>query len=187
MRTPRPTMGVMLFAFYIGVSSAVAQELPGMIAYDYCQVYDRDWGIECGVYLANGTYVGEGTDPTWSADGSRIAFTGYSQPGIFVLNLADWTLVTLPAFGGELALSPDGLKLAFAAGELYVMGADGSEVVQLTQGIGWIGQPAWSPDGQAIAFDCGIESGNRDICRVQADGTTAARAHAPPPPAASAP
>lgn len=170
MRTPRLTIVVMLFALNIGASPA-AQELPGMIAYDYCQLYDWDWGIECGVYLANGTYLGEGTDPAWSADGSRIAFTGYSQPGIFVLNLADWSVVSLPGFGGELALSPDGLKLAFSAGELYVMGADGSDVVQLTQSIGFIGQPAWSPDGQAIAFDCEIDAGNGDICTVQADGT----------------
>src|SRR6266508_2254264 len=33
------------------------------------------------------------------------------------------------------------------------------------------GQPAWSPDGAQIAFDCEVESGNRDICAVKADGT----------------
>lgn len=51
------------------------------------------------------------------------------------------------------------------------MNADGSSVVQLTNNIGFLGQPAWSPDGRTIAFDCAVESGNADICAINADGT----------------
>jgi PKD repeat protein len=155
---------------------AAAPTSSGMIAYDYCQLYDWDQGVVCSVYLvgadgSGGAYVGEGTDPAWSPDGSRLAFAGYSQPGIFVLNLADWSVATLPVYGWSPAWSPDGLKLAFAAGELYVMGADGSDVVQITDNMGFLGQPAWSADGSTIAFDCEIDAGNRDICTIQAGGT----------------
>ncbi|MDQ3346425.1 MAG: hypothetical protein M3545_00500 [Acidobacteriota bacterium] len=155
-----------------GIQSLASAQAPaGMIAYDYCQMYDWDQGIVCSVYLENGAYVGAGTDPSWSPDGSRLAFAGYDQPGIFVLNLADWSVTHLPVIGGSPAWSPDGQKLAFAADELYVMGADGSNVVRLTQGVGFFGQPAWSQNGRSIAFDCQIDAGDQDICAIQVDGT----------------
>jgi len=54
-----------------------------------------------------------------------------------MLNLGDWSIASFPN-GGEPARSPDGLKLAFSKdGELYVMNADGSNVVQLTNNVGY--------------------------------------------------
>ena len=55
--------------------------------------------------------------------------------------------------------SPDGTKLAFASDrsgswQIYVMDADGSNVVQLTSS-GNHTQPAWSPDGNRIVFTAG--------------------------------
>ena len=52
---------------------------------------------------------------------------------------------------------PDGTRIAFVslrAGneEIYVMHADGSNVVRLTQHPSIDTEPAWSPDGTKIAF-----------------------------------
>src|SRR5437867_4331035 len=49
-------------------------------------------------------------------------------------------------------------------------GANGSFASPVPGGDGGSG-PAWSPDGARIAFVCEVESGNPDICAVNADGT----------------
>lgn len=57
--------------------------------------------------------------------------------------------------------SPNGQTIAFdsdpvAGGgrtQIYLMGADGSGVTQLTRGAGFHGSPGWSPDGTSLAID----------------------------------
>ena len=46
-----------------------------------------------------------------------------------------------------------------------------AEVPGLTQSIGYVGHPAWSPDGETIAFECVIDPGNLDLCAIRANGT----------------
>lgn len=68
----------------------------------------------------------------------------------------------LPAVLGPeaLAWSPDGKQIAFTADDLpahedsnlYVVGANGRGLRQLTHGLLGVGDLAWSPDGQWIAF-----------------------------------
>ena len=174
-------MAAAAFVMNMGLSEATAQVSTGIIAHQYCQKYEWD-SEQLGCYLMFavaktdpqnrvGSYTFDGVDPTWSPDGSRLAFAGHERPGVFVLNLADWSVANPSTIGGAPAWSPDGSKLAFAAGELYVMGVDGSNIVQLTNNVGFRGQPAWSPDGGTIAFDCEIDAGSTDICSVNADGT----------------
>lgn len=116
--------------------------------------------------------------PAWSPDGMRIAFHDWGE--ILVVAGAGGTPLNLtrhPADDREAAWSPDGARIAFRSDrsgppELYVMNAaDGSNVVRLTNGIGFTGHPDWSADGTRILFDCMVEAGNADVCAVNADGT----------------
>ena len=52
------------------------------------------------------------------------------------------------------------------------MNADGSGVVRLTDHSARDGEPAWSPDGQRIAFSSDRD-GNYDIYVMNADGELA--------------
>ena len=66
------------------------------------------------------------------------------------------------------AWSPDGRRIAFESdiginSEIYMMNADGSDIVGLTDSAG-SASPAWSPDGRRIAFLSDVDgNGNTDI------------------------
>ena len=134
-----------------------------------------------------------GTDPAWSPDGTKIAFSGNSgnNAEIFVMQ-ADGTLLT-PLTANQFAdqdpaWSPDGQKIVFTSNradpnaatcgsscllDLFVMNADGSQPTRLTPGRTDLRQldPSWEPNGARIAFYCENQSFWRDICLVNQDGT----------------
>jgi TolB protein len=71
--------------------------------------------------------------------------------------------------------SPDGTKIAFwnrGAGnpEVFVMDADGSNPINLTNNPADDVAYDWSPDGTLIAFDSD-RGNNRDIYVINADGS----------------
>ncbi|MBU7016414.1 MAG: PD40 domain-containing protein, partial [Theionarchaea archaeon] len=73
--------------------------------------------------------------------------------------------------------SPDGKKIAFCSEksgnwEIYVIDADGSNQVNLTNNPAHDMDPTWSPDGQKIAFDSDRD-GNKEIYVMNADGSSA--------------
>ena len=75
----------------------------------------------------------------------------------------------------SLAWSPDGTRIAFianrvGAGQIFVMNADGTGLVRLTDHRAGNGAPAWSPDGRQIAFTS-RHFGNDEIFVINADGT----------------
>ena len=117
-------------------------------------------------------------EPEWSPDGSKIAFArgssndaGHWVPHIWVAD-ADGTgrvqLTDGDVWDGSPSWSPDGTRIVFARlahegrdadGEridadhyLAVMNADGSSLTPLTAGASWERGPAWSPDGESIAY-----------------------------------
>lgn len=87
-------------------------------------------------------------EPTWSADGTKIAFTSSRDS------------------------SPVGFNF-----EIYTMSADGSGQTNVTNNLAEDREPAWSPDGTQIAFvsnrtsDFENQTGNYEVSTMKADGS----------------
>jgi TolB protein len=118
-------------------------------------------------------------DPTWSPDGSMIAFASNrsGERQLYVMNYdgSNITQITdLNNMGGRSTWSPDGTKLAFYRGpagdrNIFIVNVDGSNVTRLTSGGDNLG-PSWSPDGNWIAFTS-FRDGNNEIYIIRPDGT----------------
>jgi hypothetical protein len=126
--------------------------------------------------------------PTWSADGSRVAFA--SNRG----GDADFELYSIGAQGGAItpltnntvedgdpSWSPDGSRIAFARdpdlepSQIYVMNANGTGEVPLVSGVLEDTAPAWSPDGTRIAFARGTGDSSDIWTMTTASGGFATR------------
>ena len=109
------------------------------------------------------------SEPTWSPDGTKIAFTKpylyspfESRTNIYVMGADGSNVRKLTSTFGESntspTWSPDGNKIAFANhafGQygIWVINADGSGQKRITQPQDEEdGRPSWSPDGKHIAF-----------------------------------
>ena len=101
------------------------------------------------------------TGPVWSPDGKQIAFDrsladndgGVFEHHMYVIGSNGAGLRQLTGDGGfGPAWSPDGRQIAYGVdGNIYVVGADGSGRLRLTDS-GTDSAPEWSPDGSQIAF-----------------------------------
>jgi len=117
--------------------------------------------------------------------GQKIAFglcLGVNIWQIFVIDpdgQNQTQLTNLQELAGTCGWSPDGKKIAFAAGragewDIYIMDADGSNVKKLTEHPSSDLWPTWSSDGQKIAF-MSWRDGNSEIYVIDADGSNVKR------------
>jgi len=123
--------------------------------------------------------------PSWSPDGSRIAFHRNCMLAIInsdgsnlrvILKQSEEECVEYPAW------SPDGQRLAFVSGRwgsegdfdsftAWVVKADGTGLVKLDEFQGRNAVPAWSSDGSQVAVKVGKAEGGEYRLMMNADGS----------------
>jgi Tol biopolymer transport system component len=138
-----------------------------------------------GCHVTRLTHGLNGASSSWSPTGRQIAF---SVPfGIYVINANGSGLkrlivnATKYSYGADAPAWSVSNRIAFArympalrASEIYLVNADGTSLTPLTHGAPGFGQPAWSPNGQSIAFVASPNS-TSNIEVAGADGTGAHR------------
>ena len=131
------------------------------------------------------------TVPTWSPDGSKIAFSSTrdrSTPGldIWVMDASGSNptrLTTAAGQNGRAAWSHDGTKIAFTStrnsgttevAEIWVMDADGGNQRAITSDGKFANSPSWSPDDSRIVFQSNRD-GTDQLYLMNADGSAITR------------
>jgi Ca2+-binding RTX toxin-like protein len=127
---------------------------------------------------ARATLIANATDPSWSGDGSQIAYTDAASgtPGISVAeddgslpaSLGAGANATQPSF------SFDGDSVAYTkTGDIFTINSDttGNEL-DLTNSVAAEADPAFSPDGSKIAFARNDGVTGYDLWIMNANGTS---------------
>ncbi|HEX7966155.1 MAG TPA: Tol-Pal system beta propeller repeat protein TolB [Gammaproteobacteria bacterium] len=123
--------------------------------------------------------------PTWSPDGSRIAYVSFEdiQPAIYLQTLATGqrTLISKQTgVNSAPAFSPDGKSLALVLSttpgnlDVYVMDLATRKMKRITTSDAADTEPAWAPDGSNLYFTSD-RGGGPQIYKVGAQGGDAQR------------
>ncbi len=151
----------------------------------------RVWTVSVASGQAAALYVDSqvlGYGPTWSPDGTRLAFFDGSVSGIRVLELTTAAEMVLPSWMGLVGgFSPDGQRMFFndvrLAGEqveavLYLADfASRSIETPFGENAPWTdyGVPAWSPAGDWLAVSLRTAAGGpgKELWLMRPDGSEA--------------
>jgi TolB protein len=120
------------------------------------------YSLDLGRLVNYPRFGGTNLSPAWSPEGTRLAFSSSrsADPEITVVDSSGGNLKRLTTSRGP-DVSPvwnpkTGAQIAFVSGrgglpQIYTMEADGTNVQRLTD-QGYAVSPAWSPNGQFLAF-----------------------------------
>jgi Tol biopolymer transport system component len=119
------------------------------------------------------------SQPAWSPDGSKIAFTAADErwsAALYVMNVDGTGVRRIAAGGHDPVWSPDGRMLAFRAdGRYWTTRSDGTLRKVLTRPVETSAGLSWSPDSAMLTYvggdELNVAGAGTDVFVVRADGT----------------